>query len=112
MSFMEVGSFGGSGQVPLGILGMGTDLLNEEVSFAVEHQDDQAVVVAADVKDHPVSRENVGGTITILDVLWCFPLGVLSFVQPGREGWSGVRVLSHELFDQLSACDGHLLNGR
>ena len=90
---------------------MGADLLNEHFSIAVEHQDDQAVVVAADVKDHPVSRENVHGPVTILDVLWCFPFGLFSFVQPGRERGSGVRMLSYELFDQLSARDGHLLSG-
>jgi hypothetical protein len=71
--------------------------------------DHQPVMISFDVEYNPVSRQEIGATITGFDVGGGFPMGVLGFFFPGFQGIFCVRVFRPTRDQFLSGDDVHLL---
>ena len=89
---------------------MSANLLDEQHTILVADQNDEAVIVAADVEDNTITREEVSRAVTILNFLGCFPFGILSLIEPRDQRRPSISMFTDELFDECSASDGHVID--
>jgi hypothetical protein len=89
------------------VFGMGTDPGNTHDAGLIADNGDDPVVIAFDIKDHAISREEVGGSVAVFDVLWRGPAGSLNLTYPSGQRMPNIGVFAHKIVEKIAAEQGH-----
>lgn len=84
-------------KLPLVVLGVSANPLDQDHTVLILGLDDQPVGVALDVENHFVICQKAGTGVSPFDLLRACPLSSLSFRSPGVERPARIRVVAFEL---------------
>jgi len=69
---------------------MGTDEAYEDCLLVISNLDNQPILVASNVEDHPVAPNNTGSRISLFDIRRRTPNCLLNFLVPRAQRLFGV----------------------
>src|SRR5580658_4870055 len=95
------------GGVDFVVLGVRADEANVDGEERVFDGDDDPILVALQVEDDAVAREDACRRVTHLDVLGAAPVAALELVEPGEERLPSIGVLVGKRPDRRAVEDAH-----